>query len=119
LWDRGDKWLGKAAESLLLSVHPCQGGEKDKSITPIWNMIPLIVDRFFPLAHKPRVDIARPSTVRYVAGHIAEYTGLLAGGTAVGRGLGLKGIIAIQTLPVAHWFHLPRVHISIMELLDR
>ncbi len=64
--------------------------------------IPLIVDGFFPLAHKPGVDIPRPPAIRNVAGNIAEGTGLLAGRTAIGRGRGLKRIIAIRTLPMGH-----------------
>ena len=75
--------------------------------------IPLITDGLIPFAHQPWVDIPRPPAFRNVTGHIAEATDLLTGRTVLRRGLGLKGVIIVGTLPMGHWSHLIPVLIII------
>ena len=51
-----------------------------------------------------RVHIFLPSALGYIAGHVEEGAGLLAGGTSIGGRIGLDQVSAFGTLPFGHSF---------------
>jgi hypothetical protein len=109
VWNRRD--AGRI-DGLILTIAV---GRREYSPSPIWSHTSLIIDRFFLLADKPRVDVPRSPAIRNVTGHVTEGARFLAGGTVVRRGLRLKGIIAFLTFPMGHRSHPLRVSLSIKE----